>query len=438
MPNLKKVIRQKLKRVSLIYDTWVYFNKVKGSILEIVLDIWSAYYLKRIQKRTNCKDIITVGFIVQVPSIWYKQVGIYEEMLQRENIKPLLFAVPDMNWESSEILPDYTDNYFLKHYPCAVKAMNPDGSLINFAQYDLDYLFYPRPYDTYLPADLRSSNMVKYVKCCHVPYSFSGSDNFIDTSASKECYRNMYFAFMDSKHSQEVVQGRFQNILQRNVRHIENLGYPSLDNIIEIRTNSDRRDEIKNVMWTPRWSDAEIIGGSNFLKYKNLAMDFFENNDKLRLIFRPHPLLFPELKKKMLMSDAEKDIFLARISKVGGYYDYDSDISDSIRNTDVFITDFSGIVIELFLSGKPLIYCEGGIKLNKTFQDIIDCSYVAHNWGDVEKYMHELISGNDYLAKKREHLFEIQYSYYKNSARKIVDRICADAGLKCIGGENCE
>ena len=121
---------------------------------------------------------IRIGFIVQMSSIWDKQVKVYEEAKRRDNIETFLFVVPEDDWSSHKIANHYENNFFVTNYPEAIKIHDTKGNVIDLEDYQLDYLFYPRPYDIHLPKKIRSERMRSICKCCYVPYAFCASDVF--------------------------------------------------------------------------------------------------------------------------------------------------------------------------------------------------------------------------------------------------------------------
>ena len=52
--------------------------------------------------------------------------------------------------------------------------------------------------------------------------------------------------------------------------------------------------------------------------------------------------------------------------------------------------------------------------------------YVAHNRKDVEKYLEELMNGNDPLFERRQEILEKIYDVHKDATEKIVERVVED------------
>lgn len=381
---------------------------------------------KKYHNKQNCnnlKSVINVGFIVQLSSIWEKQVTVFEEMNERATFKTFLFVVPDYNFLDNDIALDYcAENYFLAKYSNAIKIFDDEKNIISLRDYDLDYLFYPRPYDHYLPAAIRSTEMSKFTKCCYIPYGISGADIFNGGNVYNSFFENIYFCFMDSSYSKELLSKEYRLSIKRGYQRVEYFGYPALDNYLDFPL----RNEIKKIVaWTPRWSYDSQIGGSNFIEYKDDFVNML-SDDICTGIFRPHPLMFDELERKGIFTKQEKMDYLEKLRKSHISMDIDSPIDYILHDTDILITDFSSIIIQFFVTNRPIIYCDKGIKVNILYEELLDYMYVAYNWDDVKKYFSMLVNGSDPKRELRTEYINRKYRKYVNSKVKIVDAIEAD------------
>ncbi len=392
------------------------------TITRMYLDIKADYYIVLQSLKREKKELpIRVGFIVQMPEIWDKEEPVYNCMRSDNRFKTLLIVVPQYDNVQKKILLDYNDNYFLMNYADNAICALENGKWIDINN-RFDYVFFPRPYDHFLPPKLRSDNVVKHAKCCYIPYGFSGADVFNKGNTNKPFFRNMYFSFLESDQMVSLLRKQF--FISKKIHHIENLGYPALSPFYNITAN--RRCE--SILWTPRWSFDEKFGGSTFLKNKNVLFLIAQQCAIKKISFRPHPLLFEELLSKNIMSQKEIDEYLQKMKRKGIDYDRGRPIYEVFKNTDVLITDFSTIIIQYFLTGKPIIYCEAGIKLNDLYSKMAEGFYTAKNEKDVLELVMQLQSGNDYLYEKRKEIIQKYLSAHKNSAERIVNRILTDAG----------
>lgn len=385
-------------------------------VRERALDFKSAYYLSR-NFRTNNTDITRIGFIVQMAEVWDKEINIYEELKTRTNVETLLIVVPPYDLKTDKNTLSYESNPFLSLYPEAIKALRPDGSWIDIQKLNLDYVFFQRPYDRYLPKSLRSTELVKYTKCCYVPYGYAGSDVFNHGNTNLPFFRNMSFVFLESEYMKIIFKRIFNHKKMFKHQKYETLGYPDL----EIYFNISSRDEINNILWTPRWSYDSKMGGSHFFEYKDIPFLIKENHPDIDVVFRPHPLMFDEFIKQGMMKRQEADDYKRRIRESSIIYDSGTIISDAISRSDLLITDYSSIIINYFLTGKPIIYCKADYDLNEEYSKIESCLYVAENQQQIESYLAMLFNGEDPLAEKRKVLIEKYKLQHVGAAKRIVD-----------------
>ena len=385
-------------------------------IREPILDIRASYYLKK-QSKKKSSGKIKVGFIVQMSEVWDKEVDIYNEMKKRDNIDVYLIVVPYSDYDKPDKTLGYDGNYFIEHYTDVVKAVNADGSVIDINNMAFDYIFYQRPYDHYLPKKLRSTELLKIAKCCYVPYGYSGSDVFNAGNTSPKFFRNMSFVFLESDYMKRVFDKKFRNNPVYKYQHIVSMGYPNLAQYFYMPKNK----YVKRILWTPRWSYDCKIGGSHFFEYKDLILKFKEEHSDIDMIFRPHPLMFDQFISKGLMAPKSADAFKEKLKQLSVIYDYDSMISSAIADADLLITDYSSIIINFFLTGKPIIYCKANYELNDDYSHLSEGMYVAESEEELMKYIKMLLNGEDPLEEKRSQIIESYKKIHLNSERNIVD-----------------
>ena len=75
------------------------------------------------------------------------------------------------------------------------------------------------------------------------------------------------------------------------------------------------------------------------------------------------------------------------------------------------------------LMGKPIIYCNSGVQLNKEYMEIAEGMYLTDNWDDVEQHLRELLSGNDRLQQKREQTIKDLMRNHNGATERIADAL---------------
>ncbi len=388
--------------------------------VSLIRDIRSGVFILGATRKVPKKGKIRVAFIVQMPEIWDKEESVFEVMRKDSRFEAVLLVVPPFDRVKEIVTNEYEKNFFIRKYGSyAIPAF--DGEKCIDLRNKFDYIFFQRPYDHYLPKELQSSRVVKVAKCCYIPYGFSGADVFNGGNTDKNFFRNMYFSFLESDEMVTLLKRKF--ILTSNYHHVENLGYPAL----ELYYSINSRKKYEKILWTPRWSFDEKYGGSTFLDNYLIPLEIKQENERCDITFRPHPLLFGELISKKLMTKEEIDSYLRCLEQKGIRYDEGKPIFDTFCESDILITDFSTIIIQFFLTGKPVIYCDAGIVLNNLFSKMAEGFYIAHDKEEIRKYVKELQRGNDYLYEKRQEIIHKHLNYHMGSTQRIVEKIYNDA-----------
>ena len=99
-------------------------------------------------------------------------------------------------------------------------------------------------------------------------------------------------------------------------------------------------------------------------------------------------------------------------------------------NSDVLVTDISGVVAEYFVMNKPLVYCASNMILTpeEHTRRILEGCYVVNNETELRACLTELQNGNDYLKEKRTKIIEELFGdNLYTSAELIVNALIRDA-----------
>ncbi len=409
-------------------------DSVKKNIYKILakryhrfLDMTSANkikkHLKNIEK-TEKNSVIKVAFLVQMPEVWDKQQPVYEAMVADERYQVSLLLVPEFDFENS-VLGKYgkVKDFFTDKYPDAdiVYASDDAGIIIDLEKYKFDYIFYERPYSPYLPDELRSANVCRFLKVCYIPYT---TPDFAegDTVAYKDFYRNVYIGFMNSEIRTKRLEKSFTK-RSLSCHKFVNIGYPVLD---ECRKLEEIPHDKTTVMWAPRWSFSDDIGGSHFLDYKDDIVEFANRHNDIQILQRPHPLMFSNILKCNIMTEEQVDTYKNKCSANGIKFDTNKVIEDSFKETDILISDLSSILWLFFYTGKPIIYCPCDIELSEELTELIQYMYVAKSWEEVSKILEQLLQGNDIMKKEREKFLLERKNKYNDATENILEFIYKD------------
>lgn len=394
------------------------------ALKENLRDLKASFYLRKNAAKVHSADKpMKVGFIVFEPETWDKLDPVYRELKERPGVITEIVIVPSFDQElklTTKYGPEL--QFFQKIDPDARKACDADGKFLHIAELEYDYVFYQDPYNEHMPQGLRSNTAVKYSKVCYIPYGFSGADVFNPGNTNRSFFRNVYYGFMDVSSVSDVLNQRYRRNVRQGVQHFELLGYPAFSRFADM----PKRAGIKKILWTPRWLYDEKKGGSHFIEYKDSYVSLRKKYPDLEMSIRPHPMMFSNFVREGRMTEQERNSYLEHLEKENIHLSHGEDLSKDFAEADLLITDYSSIIPMFHLMGKPIIYCQSGIQLNKEYTEIAESMYLADSWNDVEQYLQELLSGKDALRQKREQSIANLMRTHNGATERIADALCAD------------
>ena len=368
---------------------------------------------KRVQEKINNNEILNVVFVVQYIPAWNKLEPIYSKMKKDDRFNPMIVCVP-LNIQNHKLMDDEgndTYEYFINHGYDAIDALEADGSWYDLKRLNPDYLFHSRPYNYSMPEPYTSGKIVRYALICNVLYGINTSKNAQKLTINKDFFKDNYCYFAFDELEKEYYEKKYIIGIRLGIQKCLPYGAVALEQILNSRKENTSSVFHKSVMWTPRWSTDPIVGGSNFFKYRHIIKKLIAENPDVLFVIRPHPLMFGNFLKTGQMSELDVQEFKEYCSNTNNVYlDENKEYSDTFWNSDILITDNSGVVPEYFITSKPIIYCHSDIFVyTESFTTVIQSCYQAHNSEDIENYFNLLICDVDSMKDKR--IESIRYLY---------------------------
>lgn len=421
---------------------WTKEKLLEDSVITYIINL--PKYKSRIKKIKNkpLKEKMNVAFICQEPTVWGSFKPVYELMLKDEKINVIILVVPEL------VFKHYIKLEKVKHEKVYSFAKELKGDIvytydeneqkwIDVQALDLDYVFYSRPYETYLPKYLRASSVSKYAKICFIPYGYLCSDIF-SCVYSTFFFRNAYMTFCENVDSYNYLKRKlkytfFEGDEKHSLQKVYNTGYPKFDLTFEQSYNDSklwkRKKQGKNarIIWTPRWTPNPKLGGSNFLNYKEVLLDMaFEREEELDFVFRPHPMTFRTFLAEGLITEQELNDFCSQIEKSNNVsLDQNQDYLELFYSSDILITDNSSVMLEYLLTHKPVILCLATEKYMGYMLHVLEAFYVVKNEEELVSTLNDLIKGVDPKKEKREEIIK-ELSPESSISKNIVDYIKKD------------
>lgn len=406
-------------------------RQVKGiikKILSFFKSIYSFFVLSRTKhKRKEHKAVIPVLFVCQMPQLWGKLKPVYEALKEDKAFCVTILAVPDLA-DKSGVNQCY--RFFSEKYTDVINAKTDQGwYALNKNEYE--YVFFQRPYDSYLPRCYRSSAFVRFCKICYISYGYLLTKTNEELCMDKAFFNHVYFYFAENEYVKKYNADRYPYSHKKGIRNSVFLGYPSLIDMQKAQNNVQKKDKERvSVIWTPRWTTNANVGGSNFFRFKDDILRFFHNNEEYAFTFRPHPMMFDNFLKTGEMSPEDVSSLKETIEKSSSMeLDTKAEYFETFWQTDILVTDVSSVIMEYLLTGNPIIYCKSGIIPNEFMQEILSVCYCVEDWEQIEDTLESLKNGQDRLKEKR---FELSQKFKRendlNTPYRIRDMIKEDYG----------
>lgn len=365
------------------------------------------YWVKNNIKESNEK-YIRIIFLVQFPETWNSFKTVYEELKQRESVEVSILCIPKPISNNGEIEYHPTDinesfEYFKNLGIDCVNALKIDNQWIDIELLKPDYVIYTRPYNIQYPVEYRSSSVCRFAKTCYIPYAYNMMDDQFFVTFNTEFITNIYTIFVASESRLIMCKEEFYFQDKFGTNKFVYMGFPRFD---LITNNIEEKEKNKRftIAWMPRWTvaDGEATKLSGFLKYSRQILDFVKKHKNIYLIIRPHPLMFANFIEKGVMTQNEVERFKKECTECENVViDREKDYIPLFNRADLLIADYTSLLMEFFVTGKPIIYCDDEKGLNKEAQEMDTVLYHAESYKEIEGLVLDIMEGNDSMQEKR-------------------------------------
>ena len=371
-------------------------------------------------------DRITIVFIIWAEAMWNSLRSVYEQAEKDSHFDVYILAQPHISNRMGKENENPCFDFLSALYQNVISAY-ADGQWFDLTTLNPNYVFYTYPYSSEYYAYYNPAYVRKFAKVCLIQYGFNLVKNAIFDRAYNFLFsKNVAIHFVQCTTVCKKLNNYYGKI-KGEYPKIENLGFPRFDLVSQ--THSDFHEPC--VLWTPRWTlpaERKYDTGSSFLAYYNDFLNFAATHKDISFIIRPHPLMFQNFLKKGFLTQTEIDDFRMRCKNLGNVIiDDNADYLKSIKKASIFIADFSSLIAEFFVTGKPVIFCAEGKDFIPEAKIMDSVLYHAKTWSDVERLLINLLAGKDDMKEAR--LSAIQNflpQKSKTAADSILDCIYAD------------
>ena len=148
-------------------------------------------------------------------------------------------------------------------------------------------------------------------------------------------------------------------------------------------------------------------------------------NPDIHVVIRPHPLMFENHIRSGKISEDELQCYINTINSISNIsFDNNSSYENAIKEADLILSDFTGLLVEMFLMGKRIAYTGEKTNIKKEFHPMIESFYEVKTWKQFLNVFHLLRTGNDTKEKQRNIAITKFWTFnVKNAADNIVNDI---------------
>lgn len=417
--NLIKIFRNKINKK---------FETLQNEIVELSKE--------NIELRLKIKKLagekINVVFVCHRPAVWGSLKTVYEAMKNDSDFNVKIVTIPNKKqlpkiglcheifesegaedfWKGDDVIQGY--NY-------------ETGQWLDLRKLKPDYIFFQRPYNIEYTPKYQSSEVVKYARICYVEYGYNTNKEIALECIPADFMKNVSLFFLQNTTEDEWYKEYFTNINNQFTKTYIT-GFPRFDFLDRYQNSKSNiwknsHDNRFRIVWTPRWSTEE--NNCHFFKYKDKLFSYCKQNENaIDFVFRPHPQAFTNFLSTKEMN--EKDIEELKISYNNSKnmtLDTSKDYLNTFYSSDCLISDYSSLVAEYFLTGKPVIYCYNKDAKYNIEGEIFKGFYIVENYDELISVLENLRNGIDELKSIREEIIKNSFKQTKDGAGVMIKNI---------------
>lgn len=374
---------------------------------------------RHIRRKTSQKKsrklnygIIKVVFLCQYIPAWSKNKQLYEALKRDDRFETMLLCVPSgisaNQLLDQEDLSNDTYDYFSAHgYKDAVNALVGKNKWLDLKAWRPDYVICNR-YDRPMPIPYTSAELAKYAKVCLILYSGIALLPIDETLFDKGFVANTFCFFAESEGKKKEVL-RCNSILSKlRLSNAVCCGIPAVENACTAEHDPCETWDFSNnsfrAIYAPRWTTDPTWGGSSFLKYRDSFFKLADKHPEIAFLVRPHPLMFDNFVNNKLMTAEEVFVYRdACAARPNFRVDETKEYHATFWQSSVLICDFSSIIVEYYVTKKPIVYLtyDEKIEFTEMMRAMLSGCYLVHNEEELASTLEDLAAGNDPLEERR-------------------------------------
>lgn len=348
------------------------------------------------KQRCRHHEKIVIVFMMYMPEVWNSFKSIYEYAVSDDRFDAYILAQPRLSTlgcEESE-WKNEAYAYLSREYSSVINAYDQKKKeWFDLKELNPDYVIYARPYCPEYYNLYRPEKVREYSKVCFTSYGYDMTNDKVTSHIySGDFLRYCSVVFAPSRTIAEMLENKYMYEIKKGYLKVANLGFARFDLLQDKNVGTQSNGRVK-ILWTPRWTSEDDLDHmkSNFLKFKDKFIAFIDAHTDYELVIRPHPLMFANYIQKGIMSEQEVQDLLENCSRQERIrFDFEKDYLKEVKTTDLFVSDFTSLLIEFFATGNPVIYCDSTENFFEECKEIIPFMYKAEEWDEVECLLVEM------------------------------------------------
>jgi len=363
-----------------------------------------------------------VFFAPHISSVWTSLEGIYHACTCDERFITQLVFVPGYHHSFDKSV----DHFRVYKEQLCLPVLNYDE--YNISDESPDVAFFTHPYD-FVPYQYAITQVQRVIsKCCLISYGIEATKGFCSSFLApifEKIWRYIVYGNELLKVGTEVSKTKGKNIVawgHPRVDLYKNFNESKKNISVELKKKIAGR---KTFLWCPHHSfadsssipkDADFGTYGTFFKWKDEIFDYFESNNDVFLIFRPHPVFRGMAINGGYMTELEYNEMENQLASQDNVFIDKSDLYiESFYASDAIITDGTSSSYEYLLTGNPLLLTYKQWYDNDTGEELDNIMFkdeyfenvdVALEKRDVTKFIEMVRNGEDYKRDKRKSFTE--------------------------------
>ena len=357
--------------------------------------VWLSMRVWRIRK----KDRIRFGFLLQELTQW-KSESLYKAMLAHPRIEPVLCISPCLGYPGAE--KDLIDYCEKKSYDFFL--LDPGKTILE--QIDVDMVVPEKPYVTEIHKkhQVDSNRRIPYVA---IPYYMTTitEDWLVNQRHTVLCWRQ----FVEN----ESVRDAWSRVHRLKGITYAVTGLPVMD---ELMTPKEALPDVwpvtdgrKRIIYAPHHTVSDLhmegIEYSTFLDYCDAMLELRNKyQDRVYFVFKPHPSLRRKLLE--LWDEEQVDAYYRKWEKPGVSHVEQGKYLALFKHSDALIHDCGSFTVEYLYMDNPVMYLVRGenhaANMIPYAEEAFDLHYKGKSVADIERFIQDVIDGNDPMREKRE------------------------------------